>query len=1198
MENRKYGFTYTRWCLSLMILCLSSTALAQLEPCGLLYEADGQPGYTVGDFAVPASEWRSLGSYPAVPDYNDDGVVNILDLTHQANCVQPLSRGLVGHYYGYNTGDPEQTMSFPDLDSPGFEPTAIRTTDRLEEFQGWRGFLNSQMLDLFAVRFTGYLWVPETANYTLEITGRQGMRVSLDGSQILAFDGSPRNDSTTLSLDWGLHPIQVDFYAEENASITLTWSSDGTVIGGTNSIIGPDYLFHDPATVPEHSVADMSVVFDPPSGTRITTSTPDISAWVLSPDGDVSLDMEGARVLRDGKMEHTFSVSAGLNAIPYTATDSEGRTVSGTYHLYWDAVPAMQAGLNAHIYTDEWYRGVVPATQDAQPIRHEIVAGTQFELDGNERLYVEGRYVPGHTVVEVVGVIRVLNPGEYNFRIDDGRGALYINGEQLAAIENDYAGQWYSNSDVTLDVGRHHFRMRVGRAWESPAMRVFWTPPGGSEVQIPDTQFLYNSAETILPPDYSDSQATAGRSRVNQAAEYLFDPADPFADTSGNGYDLPFEPAAFVHGTGGISWQTPAGTSSIELGSQLLDRLKAGEPISLEVDFIPNTELDYHKRSLVSIGAPWTPILEIYTRNDDLYFELTNPNGFAQAATANNVIANGQRIHVVGTYNGTSLSLWVNGAQVASQGYSPDLSLHPAQAAFNVGQAWFRRNYPDTWGYQMHGTFLAVAAYNERLGPGAVGDNYAANPTINPNPGAVAYGAQPAFPPPGTTQSQLDEAFHVLNRLSYGPSPASIADILDVGVDAWIDEQLDPNSIDDSALEAELASGIFLPHHYVRDLQGQTVYRMTRSQRQLLEIMTQFWENHFNTQVDKTSDLEEEIAENERFRALAFGSFVDLLTASAMNMPMTVYLDSDSNVVGAANENYAREILELHTYGVNNGYTQADIEEAARCFTGWTVQNGRFAFNPGLHDYGPKSLLGLNIPAGGGLSDGLTVIAHIAASPNTAEFISWKLCQLFVDDDPPADVQSAVATTFSSSGGDIEATLRTLFAHARFRTDLSYRGNKIKNPLEFATGLMRATEVPLSSNAPAVYLSAMGMDLFNYPDPTGFDEAGVSWMDTNSLLARWNMVNDMTVNRLNSTTPVINIWALSQRYGWTTYDEILDFFENITTHGTEPAGTRAITESWLTADNPGGFVIDDDTLDNRIRQTLGMYLRMPEFNKQ
>jgi hypothetical protein len=176
--------------------------------------------------------------------------------------------------------------------------------------------------------------------------------------------------------------------------------------------------------------------------------------------------------------------------------------------------------------------------------------------------------------------------------------------------------------------------------------------------------------------------------------------------------------------------------------------------------------------------------------------------------------------------------------------------------------------------------------------------------------------------------------------------------------------------------------------------------------------------------------------------------------------------------------------------------------------------------------------------------------------------------------------------------------IQTITNHPRFRTDLAYRNNKVKTPLEFLTSLLRATETRPALNSMTEYLNLMGMELFNYADPTGFPEEAVAWIDTNSLLVRWNMINDLTSNRGNGRTIGFDMKSLAQKYQWTTSDSILDFFENITSHGIEPAGVRPITEAWLTDGNPGGFTLTDAVIANQARQTLGLYFRLSEFNKQ
>ncbi|PIE91576.1 MAG: hypothetical protein CR997_00355, partial [Acidobacteria bacterium] len=306
------------------------------------------------------------------------------------------------------------------------------------------------------------------------------------------------------------------------------------------------------------------------------------------------------------------------------------------------------------------------------------------------------------------------------------------------------------------------------------------------------------------------------------------------------------------------------------------------------------------------------------------------------------------------------------------------------------------------------------------------------------------------------------------------------------------------------------------------------------------------------------------------------------------------------NIVGSPNENYAREILELHTFGVNNGYIHEDIVQAARCFTGWSIRKGKFYFNPRYHDYGEKYLpsLSLYIPPGGGFIDGIMVIDALVDSRNCAEYIAWKLCQLFIGDDPPANAVTAAATTFHNTNGDIKQVLNTIFNHPRFRTDQNYRQNKVKTPLEFMTSVVRVTESTPAFHGMDFYLEKMGMELFEYPFPTGFEEAGDFWINTNSLLFRWNFVHLVTSNRGDSSSPSMKIADFINSRGLTTSDEVMSLLEGLTTHNRQHASVNSLLEDYLTNQDPGNFSVTPETIDQEIRHTFSLFMRLPEFNRQ
>lgn len=1190
----------TRWVLLALLMCLMLNGLpgfSQLEPCGF-YERDGQPGYGMVDLYHSVTSWREVGTQPALPDFDDNGIVDVRDLIKQASCVGDLTRGLLGEYYGFQDGTDGQQIDFSTFDNRPVdqEPTVIRATEYLEDLST-RDFLDSAMRYQFGAIYSGYLFVPETANYTLHIFGNRGMRVFLDNTQIMSFDTSPRNDEVTMELQYGLHPLRIEFYSASNSPrILFDWSSDGSIIGPTTQTIGPSYLYHETGQVPEHTQSELEILFEPPSGRRSNSAQTSFQVYGLGPDSDVRMFENGNEIiLKDGHFASNKNLAPGLNTFEYRLQDSSGREMTRKFHIYRDEEPRI-AGLAARLYATEVYE-MLPKPENL-PLFDVTVHSRARIVENNNRSSVGNRSVSRGTLVELEGLVHVTIPGNYRFRIA-GNAGLWINGESMAGIWVNYPGEYDTRGEVELTLGMHHFRAIVYRPWGPPELNVYWRRDDQPEVEIPESAFFHN-ASMINPPTLPRTVATGGRISTNLVAEYLFKPGAVFEDTSGNGFHLNVDPRAFPRPTGGITYQNGGVLFSEQGGVFATSQAYRNGGVTLEVDFTLEKPIDdYNGRDLISLTPSNYGFMgRLRVVNDDIRFYVNNRDGADQEVRAENVVTTGQRIHAVGVVTANDIQLFINGTLIGTESLSTNFARWDTLANLSVGQRYYRNTGTDIYDEQMIGTFYMAAVYGRALSGAAINTNRQANLAINPTVGPLPSPTVEAFPPAGTSAAALEEAHHVLNRLSFGPSPESLRDVLDLGVSGWINQQLNPELIDDSELETILADDSLRPSDHREELRAWSLMRMIRSKRQLLEVMTQFWENHFNTQLDKTDNVLEEMYENNQFRTHALGNFLDLLKTSAENYPMTVYLDSVSNVVGAPNENYAREILELHCYGVNNGYTQEDIVEAARCFTGWTVRRGKFYFNPGYHDYGEKNLLGITIPAGGGYKDAILLMEHLLQSQETADFITWKLCQLLIADDPPADVWNAASSAFMNSNGDIKTVLETILNHARFRTDTNYRFNKVKTPLEFMTSISRVTESFPVTIAMIDYLEDMGMELFEEPDPTGYDEEGVSWIDTNSLLNRWNMVNDISTNRGDGMNFGVNIKNFIEKRGITTASGILDFFEAITTHGREPAGMRAIAESWLTDNSPGTFVLDDQALRIRVRQTLSMYLRLAEFNKQ
>jgi uncharacterized protein (DUF1800 family) len=336
------------------------------------------------------------------------------------------------------------------------------------------------------------------------------------------------------------------------------------------------------------------------------------------------------------------------------------------------------------------------------------------------------------------------------------------------------------------------------------------------------------------------------------------------------------------------------------------------------------------------------------------------------------------------------------------------------------------------------------------------------------------------------------------------------------------------------------------------ELSQAKVLRAIYSERQLDEVMTDFWFNHFNVFMDKGVDrLMITSYERDVIRPHALGKFEDLLVATAKSPAMLFYLDNWLSVgpdspqglgipahpgpyarrypqrprgnqgkrQDGLNENYGRELLELHTLSVNGGYSQQDVTEVAKVFTGWTIekpyQGGGFKFEPRMHEPGPKVVMGHRIkPKGEG--EGLEVLHRLATSPQTAHFISLKLAERFVADDPPPALVDRMAKTFLKKKGDIREVLGVLFHSPEFWDDTTYRA-KVKTPLEFVASAVRATGAEVDDAQPLVgQLNRMGMPLYGAQPPTGYSMKAETWVSSSALLTRMNFALALTGGKIRA----------------------------------------------------------------------------------
>jgi len=330
----------------------------------------------------------------------------------------------------------------------------------------------------------------------------------------------------------------------------------------------------------------------------------------------------------------------------------------------------------------------------------------------------------------------------------------------------------------------------------------------------------------------------------------------------------------------------------------------------------------------------------------------------------------------------------------------------------------------------------------------------------------------------------------------------------------------------------------------LQDLSEAKLLRAVYSNRQLEEVLTDFWYNHFNVFIEKGADHYLVTAyERDEIRPHVLGKFEDLLRATAQSPAMLFYLDNWESVGAQSpagkrrerglNENYGRELLELHTLGVDGGYTQKDVTEVARCFTGWTIRQPQrvadFEFNPRMHDEGEKTVLGVRIPAGGGIDDGFKVLHLLAHQPATARFISRKLAMRFVADDPPEPLVDRMAATFLKKDGDLRAVLETMFDSPEFWSRGAYR-SKMKSPLEMVASSLRAVNADVDfAFGLNNQLAQLGEPLYRKAEPTGYSNSGEEWLNSASLLARMNF----GVALMNNKVPGVKVDSAQSTQGVT-----------------------------------------------------------------
>jgi uncharacterized protein (DUF1800 family) len=422
------------------------------------------------------------------------------------------------------------------------------------------------------------------------------------------------------------------------------------------------------------------------------------------------------------------------------------------------------------------------------------------------------------------------------------------------------------------------------------------------------------------------------------------------------------------------------------------------------------------------------------------------------------------------------------------------------------------------------------------------------------------------------------------------------------------------------------------PQMVVTELQRAKLLRAVYSERQLYELMVDFWENHFSIFANKDDDRYLLTGyDRETIRPFAMGRFRDLLGATAHSPAMLFYLDNwrssvprpyaatktkPAGVDGGLNENYARELMELHTLGVNGGYTQKDVQEIARCFTGWTIQKpneqGLFLYRPGLHDDGEKIVLGHRILPGGGIADGERVLDILATHPATARFVATKLARRFIGDDPPQSIIDRAAAVFLKTDGSIRETLRAIVTSPEFFSQTSYRA-KMRSPFEYVAAAMRALNAETDADRPVLdAIGRMGQPVFGRITPDGYADRADQWLSSGAMIARFNFASALAGNRIKGTK--IDVPRLLSGVDEAKKDSVAAKFISLMVSGDLSNGTRAVLEKTLLpepaagpvtrAANPGanvavgydaGAPVKSPTQASYVTELITLLIGSPEF---
>lgn len=430
---------------------------------------------------------------------------------------------------------------------------------------------------------------------------------------------------------------------------------------------------------------------------------------------------------------------------------------------------------------------------------------------------------------------------------------------------------------------------------------------------------------------------------------------------------------------------------------------------------------------------------------------------------------------------------------------------------------------------------------------------------------------------------------HLLRRAGFGCTPEELKRYVALGYEGTLEELLHPDTVDNSELEQQIKQQDF-DFTTIEDLKRWWIYRMAFTRRPLEEKMTLFWHGHFATSNRKVANAYGMYGQNMLLRKYALGNFHQMLYNVSKDPAMIIWLDNQQNRKGKPNENYAREIMELFTLGIGN-YTERDIKESARAFTGWQTLPSGFFFNQRQHDDGVKTFLGST-----GNLNGDDVIEILVKQKATSKFLATKLIKFFAFDDPDPAMVNRIADVYMSSRYNMGKVVRAIFTDPAFLSDKAFHA-KIKSPAELVIGSIKTLQIKKMDGDLPTTMARMGQDLFMPPNVKGWD-GGTAWIATDTMMERFNFANRISSAKFTEMAKFNSPAEIVAKQGLKSAGQLVDYFLDILVDGDVPASARANLVAYVSSDIRGNVsktVLDEQTLDAKLRGLVHLIMTLPTY---